>query len=71
MGKKTVHVVHVTPETKLLHANGSTASFEELVAGAEVRGAYHKRADGEVDAGSLKIGPKIAEPNKLIDEDSL
>ncbi len=71
MGKKTVHVMHVTPETKLLHANGSPASFDELVAGAEIRGAYRKRSDGELDAGSLKIGPKTAKPNNLIDEDSL
>ena len=71
MGKKKIHVVHVNAETKLLKGNETPASFDDLVVGAEIRGAYHKRADGDVEAVSLKIGPKSATPVAAVDEDSL
>ena len=72
MGKKIVHVVHVTEATKLLHGNGTPASFEELGSGVEIRGSYRKRPDGELDAVTLKIGPKSPSPaTNAIDEDTL
>jgi len=58
MGKKTVHQVHVTPETKVLKADETPAVFEEILVGVEVRGSVKKRADGDYDAVSVKIGPK-------------
>ena len=58
MGKKTVHQVHVLPETKLLKGDGPPATFDEIIVGTEVRGSVKKRADGDYDAVSVKIGPK-------------
>ena len=58
MGKKVVHQVHVLPETKLTQANTTPAAFEALAPGVEIRGAVRKRADGDYDAVSVKIGAK-------------
>ena len=58
IGKKTVHQVHVLPETKVLKGDETPAAFEEILVGMEVRGSVKKRADGEYDAVSVKIGPK-------------
>jgi hypothetical protein len=58
MGKKTVHQVHVLPETKLAKSDESPATFEEIIVGEEIRGSVRKRADGEYEAISIKIGPK-------------
>ena len=60
MGKKTVHQVHVLPETKVLKGEDQPATFEEIVVGIDVRGSVKKRADGDYDAVSVKIGPKAA-----------
>lgn len=60
MGKKTVHQVHVSPEIKVLKGDGTPATFEEIVVGMEIRGSATKRADGDYDVVSLKIGPKAA-----------
>jgi len=58
MGKKNVHQVHVMPETKVLKGDETPATFEEIVEGIEVRGAVNKRADGDYEAVTIKIGPK-------------
>jgi len=58
IGKKTVHQVHVLPETKLSKADETPAVFEEIIVGEEIRGSVRKRADGEYEAVSIKIGPK-------------
>jgi len=60
MGKKTVHQVHVSPETKVIKDDGTPAMFEEIKVGMEVRGSTTKRADGDYEAVSLKLGPKAA-----------
>jgi hypothetical protein len=60
MGKKTVHQVHVLPETKLSKTDESPATFEEIIVGEEIRGSVRKRADGEYEAVSIKIVPKAA-----------
>jgi len=58
MGKKVIHQVHVLPETKLLKADGTSAPFEALQPGMEIRGSVRKRSDADYDAVSVKIGPK-------------
>jgi len=58
MGKKTVHQVHVLPETKVLKGDGTPAVFEEIIVGIDIRGSVKKRADGDYEAVSLKVGPK-------------
>jgi len=59
MGKKTVHQVHVTPETKMLKGDETPATFDAIIIGMEVRGSVKKRADVDYDAVSVKIGPKM------------
>lgn len=59
MGKTTVHQVHVLPETKLAKGDESPATFEAIVVGEEIRGSVRKRADGDYEAISIKIGPKV------------
>lgn len=58
IGKKTAHKVHVLPETKVLKGDETAATFEEIIVGVEVRGSVKKRADGDWEAVSVKIGPK-------------
>jgi hypothetical protein len=58
MGKKVVHQVHVVPETKITQSDATAAAFEALAPGVEIRGAVRKRADGDYDAVSVKIGAK-------------
>lgn len=62
IGKKTVHQVHVLPGTKLAKSDETPFTFEEIVVGTEIRGSVRKRADGDYEAVSLKIGPKVAAP---------
>jgi hypothetical protein len=59
MGKKKIRTVHINPATRLLKSDGTPATFGDLTAGAEIRGSVRKRPDGELDAVSVKIGPKI------------
>ncbi|MDD5349713.1 MAG: hypothetical protein PHQ12_05830 [Chthoniobacteraceae bacterium] len=58
MGKKVIHQVHILPETKITRGDTVPAAFETLTPGMEIRGAVRKRADGDYDAVSVKIGPK-------------
>ena len=57
IGKNVVHQVHMQPETKLTQDEKPVA-FETLAKGMEVRCSVRKRADGDYDAVSIKIGPK-------------
>lgn len=58
MGKKIIHQVHVLPTTRVMKGDGTPGVFEALAPGVEVRGSVRKRADGDYDAVSVKIGPK-------------
>ena len=58
MGRKVFHQVHVLPETKITQGETAPAAFETLAPGLEIRGSVRKRADGDYDAGSVKIGRK-------------
>jgi len=58
MGKKVIRQVHVLPTTKVMQGDGTPGVFETLATGVEVRGSVRKRADGDYDAVSVKIGPK-------------
>jgi hypothetical protein len=58
MGKKVIRQVHVLPATKVMQGDGTPGAFETLATGVEVRGSLRKRADGDYDAVSVKIGPK-------------
>lgn len=58
MGKKNVHRVHVLPETRLSKGDETPATFDEIIVGMEVRGSVRKRADGDYEAVSVKMGPK-------------
>ncbi len=61
IGKATVHKIHVLPETKITKGNNEPAVLEEIIVGEEIRGAVRKRADGDWEALSIKIGPKAVE----------
>ncbi len=62
MGKKKIRVVHVVPATRLTLSSGAPASFGDLRPGMEVRGSTRKLPSGELEAVSVKIGPKEAAP---------
>ena len=59
IGKNVVHKVYVQPETKLSQDEKPVA-FETFAAGMDVRCSVRKRADGDYDAVSIKIGKKPA-----------
>lgn len=46
----------VTGTTAILK-EGTPGRFSDLAAGEEIRGSYWKRADGSLEAKSLKVGP--------------
>ena len=58
MGKKVIHPVHVLPTTRIMKGDGTPGAFKALAPGVEVRGSVRKRADGDYEAVSLKIGSK-------------
>lgn len=58
MGKKVIHQVYVSKETKILKSDETPATFAAIMPGVEVRGSVRKRADGDYDAVSLKIDRK-------------
>ena len=49
--------IQITSETKITKV-GKPAMFEEGIVGDDVAGAYHKNAEGKLDAISLRFGPK-------------
>lgn len=58
MGKKKINRVHILPATRVMKGDGNPGTFELLAPGEEVRGSVRKRPDGDLDAVSVKIGPK-------------
>ena len=59
MGKKKIRLVHITPETRIIWNDGRPATFEDLTPGTEIRGSTKKRDTGELEAATVKIGPKL------------
>jgi hypothetical protein len=51
--------IQVTSETKITKA-GKPATLTDGAVGEPVAGAYHKEADGKLDAISVRFGPKPA-----------
>jgi hypothetical protein len=60
-GREKDRVIHVTSETRLMKG-GKPATFADIKAGEEVGGQGKKRADGDVDALSLRVGPRPDAP---------
>jgi hypothetical protein len=55
VGKETIQITSETRITK----TGKPATLEDAVVGGEVAGAYRKDAEGNLNALSLRIGPKL------------
>jgi hypothetical protein len=73
MGKKKIRLVYVTPETRFLRSDGSPAKVGDLTPGTEIRGSTRKRENGELEAVTVKIGPKmtaVQQPVREEEEDS-
>ena len=60
MGKKKIRLVYITPATRIIWNDGSPATIEDLKPGVEIRGSTKKRDTGELEAATVKIGPKLA-----------
>ncbi|MFN0068863.1 MAG: hypothetical protein ACKVYV_14655 [Limisphaerales bacterium] len=56
-GQEKDRVVHVTSQTKIVMA-GKPAVFGDIKAGEEVGGQGKKRENGELEATSLRVGPR-------------
>lgn len=56
-GQEKDRVIHVTSETRIMMA-GKPAVFGDIKPGEEVGGQGKKRDDGEVEAISLRVGPR-------------
>lgn len=56
-GQEKDRVIHVTSETRIMMA-GKPATFGDIKAGEEVGGQGRKREDGDVEALSLRVGPR-------------
>jgi hypothetical protein len=59
MGKKKIRLVLVTPETRFFRNDGRPATVHDLIPGTEIRGSTKKRDTGELEAATVKIGPKL------------
>ncbi len=62
MGKKKVRLVYVMETTRFLKSDGSPANVTDLKPGVEIRGSTRKRDTGELEAVTVKIGPKNTKP---------
>jgi hypothetical protein len=58
VGKRTIKV---TDETKITK-QGAAATMADIVADEQVRGSYWKKEDGTLEAKTVKLGAKSAEP---------
>jgi len=58
VGKRTMKV---TDETKITK-EGAATTMADIVADEQVRGSYWKKEDGTLEAKSVKLGAKSAEP---------
>jgi len=57
IGKDKKRTIQITDKTKIMK-DGKTATLADANVGDEVGGSYHTSADGKMEAGSLRIGPK-------------
>ncbi len=63
IGKKRIRLLNIVPETRLIHElDGTEATVEDLIIGTEIRGSYRKRADGELEAITIRIGARELKP---------
>ncbi|MEP6663744.1 MAG: hypothetical protein ABJC04_08780 [Verrucomicrobiota bacterium] len=65
IGKEKKRTIHVTDKTRIMK-DGKTAMLDDAKVGDEVAGSY-REMDGKMEAGSLRIGPKMednAKPKK-------
>jgi hypothetical protein len=58
-GKTDSRVIKVTETTRIMKDSG-TGTMSDLQPGAMVRGSYWKKADGSLEAKSVKLGEKPA-----------
>jgi hypothetical protein len=58
-GRPKDHLVHITSETRLMK-DGKPATFADIKVGEHAQGQGRRRADGNVDALSLRVGPPPA-----------
>lgn len=54
---KEARVVHITSSTKI-QKDGKPATFDDAKVGEEVGGAFHKNAEGKMEATSVRLGAK-------------
>jgi hypothetical protein len=57
IGERTTETIQVTPDTRIMKG-GKPATLADGTVGDEVAGAYHKDADGKLNAISIRFGPK-------------
>jgi hypothetical protein len=60
-GREKNRVVHLTRDTKILKG-GNPAKLEDAILGEEIAGQVLRRTDGDLEAVSLRFGPKVDEP---------
>ena len=65
-GKEKARVFKITDKTALTKA-GNPATMKDVVEKEEARGSYWKRADGSLEAKSVKLGP-LTEKEKADEE---
>jgi hypothetical protein len=65
-GKEKARVFKITDKTALTKA-GNPATMKDVVEKEEARGSYWKRADGSLEARSVKLGP-LTEKEKADEE---
>ena len=62
-GKETNRVFQITPATKIIKT-GKPASLDDATVGEDVGGSYKKTESGNLEALSLRIGPKPEKEKK-------
>lgn len=60
-GREKSRTIKVTDETKIEKSGGAPATWSDVKADEEVRGAYWKKADGSMVAKKVTLGPKTPE----------
>ncbi len=67
IGKTKKKTIHITDKTKV-KKDGKPATLADAKVGDEVGGSYRESADGKLEAGSLRIGPKAEATGKSADK---
>jgi hypothetical protein len=62
-GKEKKRTIHLTSQTRYMKA-GKPATLDDAVVGEEVAGQIVKKAEGQEEAVSLRLGPKPEEAPK-------